>query len=677
VPRPPRADVVPLVGAAPALAVFTWWTFAEGGYDPGRWLPGTLVLLAAVAVAVVALGRAARPPRALLVALGAFAAYTIVSYLSILWAGAPGPALEGSHRTLAYLACFALFAVLPWTPRAGLAAVVAYVLVVGVAGLVTVMRLAGAEGPAELGELFIDARATAPLGYQNAAAALWTMAAAPALVLAARRELPALLRPVLLAEAGLLLALALLSQSRGWLVALPVIVVASALLSPERVRLLLFATPVAVVLAVIAPTLLEPFDVAGRRPLADIAGVLAAASHDAARAALLGAVALAAVGAVAVLVDRRVAPSPAVRRWSGHLVAAALVVAVVAGGTLAWRASESGPVDRVEQAWNDFRDIDATRTPGQSRFTSLGSTRYDFWRVGVEVWRDRPLLGAGQDNFAHEYLRLRRSPFEEPRWTHSLELRLLAHTGLLGTVLFAAFLLAAVASALARRQALPAPGKALVAAALLPGVVWLVHGSVDWFWEYPALSGPALALTGLAGRAGGAERAAAERPSRARTLLQVALVSGVAVAMAAVAVAWAAERATDDAEAHWRAGPAAAFAELDRAGTLNPLSARPSLVEGIIAAERRDLARAREAFAQAAEREPQDWFSRFELGLTLSALGRDRAARRSLAAARARNPGDPLIREALRRLRSSRPLTFAEANAAFVARVQGRLGRRG
>ena len=44
------------------------------------------------------------------VSLGCLAAYTALSYLSILWAGVPGAAWEGADRTLLYLLVFALFA---------------------------------------------------------------------------------------------------------------------------------------------------------------------------------------------------------------------------------------------------------------------------------------------------------------------------------------------------------------------------------------------------------------------------------------------------------------------------------------------------------------------------------------------------------------------------------------
>ncbi len=140
-----------------------------------------------------------------------------------------------------------------------------------------------------------------------------------------------------------------------------------------------------------------------------------------------------------------------------------------------------------------------TRPSTTTHFFSVGSGRYDFWRVAVHAVKAHPVGGLGQDNFADYYI-TRRHTGEEPRWTHSLEFRLLAHTGIVGFVLFFVFLIAAVvAAALAIRRG---RGKPLLAAAaaggILPLLPWLVHGSVDWFWEVPALSGPAFAFLGMA-----------------------------------------------------------------------------------------------------------------------------------------------------------------------------------
>ena len=105
------------------------------------------------------------------------------------------------------------------------------------------------------------------------------------------------------------------------------------------------------------------------------------------------------------------------------------------------------------------------------------------------------------------------TPTEEPAWTHSLEMRLLAHTGVVGFVLFAGFIVAARGGgARGSGDARRAPRQWVAGAALLPLVVWLIHGSVDWFWEMPALSGPALGFLG-----DGAARWAPARRGRRRS----------------------------------------------------------------------------------------------------------------------------------------------------------------
>ena len=38
---------------------------------------------------------------------------------------------------------------------------------------------------------------------------------------------------------------------------------------------------------------------------------------------------------------------------------------------------------------------------------------------------------------------------------------------------------------------------------MLPAIEWLIHGSIDWFWEIPALSGPALGFLAVAVRSVG------------------------------------------------------------------------------------------------------------------------------------------------------------------------------
>jgi hypothetical protein len=266
-----------------------------------------------------------------------------------------------------------------------------------------------------------------------------------------------------------------------------------------------------------------------------------------------------------------------------------------------------------------------------------------------------------------------RRTMAEPRWVHSLPLRLLAHTGLVGAVLYLAFAVAAFVAGAGpwlRRRATGA-ARLAGAVAVLPAGVWLVHGSVDWLWEYPALAGPAMAFAGifvaLGAHAEREERALAHRASRASML---AAATFVVLGVAVVAPAYIADRNIRQASEHWAADPAAAFDRLDQAAALNPLDPRALVTEGLIAARIGDLGRSQRALADASRREPHDWFIRFARGLVDSARGDVSAAALQLRAARTLNPREGLVSEALRRVNRPRPMDLREAQARLARRFE-------
>jgi hypothetical protein len=97
-----------------AIALLVVWATDQAGYPVTHWGPGGVVVLALLAIAVGLLGvRVREMPIAVRVAIAALAGYTALSYLSILWASAPGDAWEGANRTLLYLLVFALFTCWP------------------------------------------------------------------------------------------------------------------------------------------------------------------------------------------------------------------------------------------------------------------------------------------------------------------------------------------------------------------------------------------------------------------------------------------------------------------------------------------------------------------------------------------------------------------------------------
>jgi Flp pilus assembly protein TadD len=180
------------------------------------------------------------------------------------------------------------------------------------------------------------------------------------------------------------------------------------------------------------------------------------------------------------------------------------------------------------------------------------------------------------------------------------------------------------------------------------------------------------APTAAGGDAGGRGEVAGAAPRRARPRAAPALGLAALALLAAVALAlpYVAEEEVAAASSGWPSDPAQAFARLRRAAQLNPLSARPRLVAGVIALELGRPRAAEAAFAQALARDGDDWFAWFGRGLAASAAGERTKARDSYTRARALDPAEPLLREALARLNGRDPLTAQEAFGTLRRDVQ-------
>jgi tetratricopeptide (TPR) repeat protein len=651
---PPIAPTLPaaLLGVGVVVALGA----AGGGYEPKTWYPAALFLLALLAVALVARPGGGRPPPAVLAAVGLLAGYAVWSHLSIAWADDQGAAVQGAGRALLYAVVLALFALWPLDGRSAYVVVGAFGLGVAGLGLVELLELAAASEPAGS---FIDRRLSEPVGYHNANVALWSLGLWPCVVLAARREVPPPLRALALAGGGLLLGLALMGQSRGWFFSLPVVLAFLLAVVPGRAR----AAVTLVALGVAALAMAGPvLDVHDSFTTGDELNALV---DDAARAILLASAVLGALGLAVALVDRRAEPRPALARAAGRAVAVLAAVALAAGA-VAWIARTGDPVDTVSDAWQEFKRGELPRA-GESRFTaSLGSGRYDIWRVAWDRFEEEPLTGIGADNFQQDYLRRGRT-LERPVHPHSLEIRTLSQTGVVGGLLLLGAIAAAGVAAVTARRRAGALAAAPVAAALTVFAYWLVHGSVDWFWEIPALGAGAFAMLGVAA-------AAAPRPEcraeQARGLRVAAIAAtGLALLLAGVVLGlgWLSERRVQRAFDIWRTDPAGARAELDAAADLNPWSSEPALVAGTIAVERGELALARREFLAALERDPREHYAVLELGAIASQLGDRRAALARLREAARLSPRDRVTAVYLRAIRRGERVDARELGDRLLA----------
>ena len=649
------------------VAVLGIWSYRDGGYAVTDWGAGALFVVALVLVLWLVAPVSASDGRGPWVAAGLLAAFTGWSYLSIAWAEVPSEAWTGANRTLLYLGVFLLVIARPWRPAGAAVLLGSYSVAIGVVALVSFWRVVD---DVDVAGSFTEGRLAAPIAYANATCALYVAAALPALYLASRREVPVVLRGVFLALVGVLAELALLTQSRASLVAVPVILVAYFILVPGRVRTALTLVLVSLVVVSVVPRLLEVYEILLS------GGDAGAVLRDARAAVLRTAIVLLLLGTVAGLVDRRVRIPARLSTVSSRALLGLAAVAV-AGVVVVGLLTVAHPVARAQAAWDNFRSEDYVTDPGTPHLTSgFGSSRYRLWLVAADQFTEHPIVGVGGDNFSVTYLR-ERDDQAQPRYPHSVILRTLAQTGLVGALLLGGFLVASCWALWPRlRHGAPFTRGVAAVSALVFGY-WFLHGAIDWFWEIPALGAPAFAFLALALRI--ADPGASEdvrSPSAGRRPLAVGVMAVAVAAGASLAFPWLSARQVDVAAETWRADPEEAFARLDRARALNPLSDEPDVIAAVIASRVGDERRQERSLRQALARNPSNWYPMVELAALESRRARPRRAMAWLERAHALNPREPTISVVRQALEAGEAVTSAELQEMYVDQATLLTGKR-
>jgi O-antigen ligase len=461
------------------LAGGTVLAFFSGGYfDQPRLIAALCAWLLVAAAALTAprpLPRSA-PGR---LALGGLAALAALTIASIAWAPLAGAALDDAQRALLYLAAFA----------AGFAFLRADRFVEpALAGGALVVVLYGLAERLVPGLVDLNASRTAggrleqPITYWNAMGAVAAMGLVVCARMAADAERPDRVRAAAAAAVPPLGAAIYLTFSRGAIAAVAAGLLVLVLLAKEQAQLRAAAVAVAAGLVAAVACAVFPWvrSLSEGGPLSEsVQGLVALAL-------------LVALGALAAWItlrwtaatnrDTALTASPRARL----LAAAGLCVALA----LVSAAFEGSPRSSSPQAG-----------ASTARLSSLDSARYGYWRVALETFADQPLLGAGASGFRVEWMR-ERTERDASSDAHSLYLETLAELGLAGA---AALLVMLTGLALSGRRALlAAPHAVLGLVALLAS--YLVHAAVDWGWEMPAVTLPALAaaaaIVAVADRAG-------------------------------------------------------------------------------------------------------------------------------------------------------------------------------
>jgi UDP-GlcNAc:undecaprenyl-phosphate GlcNAc-1-phosphate transferase len=616
---PLEAGLVVIVAASCGLSPFFY-----GFYDLGTWGPIALGLLAVLLGLVIA--RPAIPRPAGLVALASLAGLAVWSLVSRSWAGSPGNALTEANRWMLYATLLGILLLLLRDDRLArllMGVTTAFVLALG--GYVVVSMLGGD------GDLFQVKRLNDPLGYVNGQATYFLLGLWP-LIAVAERARRAWIAGVAAGAAVLLAALIVLSESRAIVPAILVSAVVLLALVPGRVRRGWALVLTVGAVAAISGPLIAVYDQAGN-------SVSAGSARDAALAIVVAAVAAGLIWAVAVAVAERVTAGSgsAVVRRAPAVVLVALVLAVVAGALVV----VDDPGGKVSRQWNAFTKLQSTNNQ-QTRFSSGGGNRYDYWRIAVDEFEEQPLRGVGAGSYHFGYFRERRTQ-EDIRQPHSLELQALSELGAVGLGLVLAFV-GAVLLGFARRARAARRDAAQAGLLVAAGgvfLVWLVHTSVDWMHLIPGVTGAALAAAAVL--LGPWRGTATARSTRHKLVVAACavLVAGAAVFLARATLA---DRHATEAKREVSTDPRRALDQSGRALALNSDSVPTWYSRAAAYARLGDYERAHRSLLEAIRVEPANFVTWALAGDLAVRHGDTRLARRYYRRALALNPRDEQLK---------------------------------
>jgi tetratricopeptide (TPR) repeat protein len=595
--------------------------FFGGGSSPGpvAWIGAGAVLAAAVACGAALWGLLPAPAigregLAFASLAGGFVAWNGVT---ILWSAAPDRSWEYFNRGLVYLA----FGVVGAFVGSAVAPRIVVWLLGGLIGLTCLWALLEKAVPALYDDYGRLARLRSPVGYWNALALVVVFGLPLALWVATRPRYSRHVKAGAVVLVYSLLVALVLTYSRGGILAALVVLGLWLALTRERfdsvAALVTAAAPAAAVLAV---ALALPGIAQDGQPRS-------VRAQDGALFALVFVLGAGLAFAAAFLARER--PSPERQRLLLRVAAGAAAVLLLAGvGVIASRG-------------NPLKSDEVVQSPSRLSQGSLNN-RWDWWKEAWEAFEGQPLGGTGAGSFELVHRKLRTSNVTV-REVHSLPLQFASETGLVGLLLAAGAAGVALLGAWRALRRLDGDEKAAAAALAVALPTFLVHGALDYDWEFVALCGPLFFVTGFL-LATGREAVRVRRRVWALVLILVVWAGLYSIAAPRVAAG-----RVDDAYAELERGSVEkAVAAAKSAHSRDPLSIEP--LEAWASAEetRGHLPRARELYVRAVELQPLNWAAWYELGrFDQEVLGDDAAAARELRRAIELDPHGCPARRAL------------------------------
>lgn len=463
-----------LLAAGILLTGPTVLAFITGGYFEEPRLVATCIVWCLVLVLAFTSPRPLPASRAGWAALGGLCLITIWTAISFAWAPLPSAATDNLVRSLLYVGTLiAALAVLRDRRAAralepALAAGAAVVIGYGLAGrlLPGVIDMVASWRA--------DGRLEQPITYWNAEGALAAMGMVLCARLAGDTSRPLWMRSLASATSVPLALGAYLSYSRGAIAAALIGLVVLVAAAPSQAQLRAAATTFFGGALTAGASIALP-------GVASLRGTMDERVTD----GVTMLVVLVAVMAVAGLLETWMGRGERSGRLRASTLAAArrLPAVAVAAFVLAFAGLvASGLAERsAAERPSEVR--------GPARLTSVDSRRYDYWKVGVDAFAEDPLKGVGSGGFRTVWLRERPGTGYALE-VHSLPLEMAVELGLVGLLGFVLFIGGLAAAA---RRAL---GSERVAATgpIAAGVVFLLHSTIDWDWQLPAVTLPAIIL---------------------------------------------------------------------------------------------------------------------------------------------------------------------------------------
>lgn len=609
-PRPGSALVLALLAAC-AYAVF-----AHGAV--GLQVESRLQ----IGVAFVAIGAASgwlfsrtlsvRAPVQAWIGVGLLLGFAGWSGLTLLWSVAPDQSWATLNRTVAY----SLVVVLAIAAGSSATRPIERLALgwLSVAVTCALYALGGKLIPGvtllglDFDQTAIFSRLREPLQYWNALALVVVLAVPIALRMTTDVTRRPGLRCAALAAMYVLMICLGMTYSRGGLLALMVAIAVMTLLGGQRLRgLAVFGVTLVTLIPVLALAFSRPALKGIRIPLDERIpdGIVLIMVMAGSLLALM----IAAWGMLRL--ERIVEWSDESTRlvWRG-LKAAAGVFALLVVLTIA--TSKGGPAQFFDDAWHDFSKTSQDKDSDPARIVSSNSgNRWVWWKEAAGAWSDRPLQGWGAGSFPVTH-RMYRQVELVVRQPHNVALQFLAETGIIGTALaFGAFGFLLFA-ALARIRGMAHGRERDIAVALFAGAVaWLVHGFIDFDWDIPGVTIPALVFLGVLAAI---PRRDGPRPgargdtavSRGAALAVACAVLGLVI-VSSLLPAWADSKTNSAVAVNAQAGDSElrdAAAQAEVAARLDPTSVAPLLASASLAQNRGRLLEARGYLLDAVDRQP-------------------------------------------------------------------------